>query len=154
MHCAFSFLLWGAFLDCMGMVWIFPHALRDLLSHWFIAGAKEIPNTIWDYIPSALCSTLWKERNMPILENKVASFDVLSATIFSVPFTLTGGVFCGLGRFLFSCLGSFRCPVGLYFFFSWLCYLCFVSFEFTILMNRFLYAPIPFLNDFEIFIKK
>lgn len=65
----------------MGVVSVFPHDLKNLLSGWRLVRLKN-PKAVGNYLPRAMSWNVWKERNKRIFENIVTSLDDLCVLTF------------------------------------------------------------------------
>lgn len=80
-HCLITCKVWGFFLVCMGVPWIFMHDLKSLIIGWSLIGLKEVPKAVYKYIPGTLHWNVWKERNKKMFEKKVTSQEGLQGII-------------------------------------------------------------------------
>ena len=60
----------------VGIDWVFPNRVLDLLFGWWNWFGKK-SSSVWNLIPSCLMWTIWWERNNRTFENKELTMDKL-----------------------------------------------------------------------------
>lgn len=52
------------------MDWAFPSFIQDLLECWNISKISRKARILWSLVCSAVCWSIWLERNQQIIENQ------------------------------------------------------------------------------------
>lgn len=68
-HCPFVCEVWEITMREVGIAWIFPNRLGDLFHGWNMVRTSKKGRLLWSLIYSAMCWSLWLERNQYIFEN-------------------------------------------------------------------------------------
>ena len=72
--CIFSgFLRFGIYLSLMGISWVQPSNVRDVVVAWRRRMKKSWVIGVWNIVPLAIWWATWKERNHGIFEDKILS---------------------------------------------------------------------------------
>ena len=69
-HCRWVSALWDLALSRMGISWIQPFDVRDVVVAW----RRSWVLGVWNMVPLAIWWATWKERNRHIFDDKVLSF--------------------------------------------------------------------------------
>ncbi len=72
LHCQVARELWSFIFRCVGIDWVLPFRVSDLLFSWWNWFGKR-SSGVWILIPSCLMWTIWRERNNRIFEDKETS---------------------------------------------------------------------------------
>uniref|UniRef100_A0A2N9HQY3 DNA topoisomerase (ATP-hydrolyzing) n=1 Tax=Fagus sylvatica TaxID=28930 RepID=A0A2N9HQY3_FAGSY len=75
-HCWAARRLWSSVFRAVGIDWVLPNRVLDLLFGWWNWFGKKI-SSVWNLIPSCLMWTIWRERNNRTFENKELAMDKL-----------------------------------------------------------------------------
>lgn len=70
-HCPIAYRIWGFFLSRLAIAWSFPSQFQDLILGWGVKDLDGFPYIIWQALPSAICWSLWKERNTKIFYGRM-----------------------------------------------------------------------------------
>jgi len=73
LHCHWASTLWSLALSLMGVYWLRPSNVKDVLVSWRRRLKKCWVYGIWRLIPLAIWWCTWKERNRRIFEGKALS---------------------------------------------------------------------------------
>jgi hypothetical protein len=84
-HCGTAQMLWNLVLRSVGIDWVFPSCVLDLLFGWWNWFGKSFSG-VWNLIPSCLIWTIWWECNNCTFENKEVTMDKLLETFFGFLF--------------------------------------------------------------------
>lgn len=66
LHCPWSKPIWDYFIRSMGIYWVQPELMRELLLCWPNQSSENRKiqlREIWLMVPTAICGTIWEERN-------------------------------------------------------------------------------------------
>lgn len=66
-----AYKILGFFLSHLGIFWVFPGQLHDLIMGWGVKDLDGCLYIIWQALPSVICWGLWKERNSRIFYGRV-----------------------------------------------------------------------------------
>uniref|UniRef100_A0A2N9H4Z9 Reverse transcriptase domain-containing protein n=1 Tax=Fagus sylvatica TaxID=28930 RepID=A0A2N9H4Z9_FAGSY len=69
LHCWAARQLWNFVFQFVGVDWVFPSQIPDLLFGWWNWFGKR-SSGVWNLIPSCLMWTIWRERNKRIFEDQ------------------------------------------------------------------------------------
>ena len=72
LHCQVAKELWSFIFRCVGINWVLPFRVSDLLFSWWNWFGKR-SSGVWNLIPSCLMWTIWRERNNRIFKDKETS---------------------------------------------------------------------------------
>jgi hypothetical protein len=75
-HCWAARRLWSSVFRAVGIDWVFPNRVVDLLFGWWNWFGKK-SSSVWNLIPSCLMWTIWWERNNRTFENQELAMDKL-----------------------------------------------------------------------------
>lgn len=77
LHCEVARALWDDIFSRVGLAWVMPWTVVDLLASW--KGLHDIPQivAIWKIVPICLLQCIWRERNDRNSEYKERSLDEL-----------------------------------------------------------------------------
>jgi hypothetical protein len=67
-HCWFARQLWIFVFQSVGINWVLPHHVPEMLFGWWNWFGKR-SSGVWNLIPSCLMWTIWRERNKRTFEN-------------------------------------------------------------------------------------
>ena len=62
-HCAKTRELWIFLLALLGVTWVFPYSMRNLLLQWKVKRPQKKDRAVWHLAPIYLLWCVWKERN-------------------------------------------------------------------------------------------
>ncbi len=85
LHFRIARVIWSLVFRSVGIDWVLPHRVLDLLFGWWNWFGKK-SSGVWNLIPSCLMWTVWRERNSCIFENKELALDKLLEIFFGVLF--------------------------------------------------------------------
>ena len=68
LHCWFARQLWTFVFQFVGIDWVLPLHVSELLFGWWNWFGKK-SSGVWNLIPSCLMWTIWRERNKRTFEN-------------------------------------------------------------------------------------
>jgi exonuclease III len=69
LHCQFARQLWTFIFKSVGISWVLPSQVSELLFGWWNWFGKR-SSGVWNLIPSCLMWTIWRERNNRIFEDQ------------------------------------------------------------------------------------
>ena len=69
-HCVWVSSLWQLGLSLMGVCWVQPRKVHDVLVAWKRRMKKGLAFGVWKLIPLAIWWSVWKERNRRIFEGQ------------------------------------------------------------------------------------
>ena len=79
LHCDYASELWSFIFCIVGLQWVMPCKVSDLLACWRRrAGSSK--DVIWNAIPSCLMWLIWRERNRRAFEDSERHFMELKLT--------------------------------------------------------------------------
>jgi hypothetical protein len=108
LHCWFARQLWSFVFQCVGIDWVIPLHVSELLFGWWNWFGKR-SSRVWNLIPSCLMWTIWRERNNRTFENletplaKVLELFFVSLYDWSRAWGLTASPFVGEFLESFAC---------------------------------------------------
>ena len=73
-HCRWVSALWDLALSLMGISWVQPSNVRDVVVAWRRRMKKSWVLGVWNMVPLAIWWATWNERNHHIFNDKVLSF--------------------------------------------------------------------------------
>ncbi|XP_010260878.1 PREDICTED: uncharacterized protein LOC104599835 [Nelumbo nucifera] len=68
LHCSISARIWNHFLGSVGLAWSMPASVKEMLWSWGLQGLSRLASAVWMYIPAAVISTIWAERNKRLFQ--------------------------------------------------------------------------------------
>ncbi|KAG2721870.1 hypothetical protein I3843_02G085900 [Carya illinoinensis] len=69
LHCKFASEIWNYFFNKMGLAWVMPGRVVELIASWKgITGTQQIA-ALWTMAPICICWCIWRERNERIFED-------------------------------------------------------------------------------------
>jgi hypothetical protein len=80
-HCWAAHRLWSLVFRSVGIDWVFPNRVSDLLFGWWNWFGKT-SSGVWNLIPSCLTWTIWRKRNSRTFENTETALDKLLEIFF------------------------------------------------------------------------
>jgi len=69
LHCDVARALWSYFYSLLGVEWVMPSSILDLLSAWGTLLGHGSAIHIWKQVPLGILWGLWRERNTRLFEN-------------------------------------------------------------------------------------
>jgi hypothetical protein len=69
LHCGAARQLWSFVFQFVGIEWVIPSRVLELLFGWWNWFGKR-SSAVWNLIPSCLMWTIWRERNTRTFENQ------------------------------------------------------------------------------------
>jgi hypothetical protein len=90
-HCAIASELWYTVLHYIGVLWVFPNRIVNLLFGWHNYLGKH-NSEVWNWVPLCLLWTIWHERNRQTLEDEECSNTKLTELFFLSFFLLSSGL--------------------------------------------------------------
>ncbi|XP_026451080.1 uncharacterized protein LOC113351280 [Papaver somniferum] len=63
LHCKIAYKIWFSLIPKTGWVWVLAGSMNILADMWHHHLFSSSGNYIWDLIPAAIVSTIWRERN-------------------------------------------------------------------------------------------
>ena len=82
-HCRAARVFWSLVFRSVGIDWVLPNRISDLLFGWWNWFGKS-SSSVWNLIPSCLMWTIWRERNSHTFEIKETVVDKLLEIFFGV----------------------------------------------------------------------
>lgn len=87
LHCEIVMTLWEEFFAWVGITWMMPRRVIDLLASWRgLQGNYQIA-TIWKMVPVCLRRCLWREMNEINFEDQEQSMNALK-NLFSILYSI------------------------------------------------------------------
>ena len=83
LHCRVAKEIWSLAFRFVGIDWVLPHRVSDLLFGWWNWFGKKF-SSVWNLIPSCLIWIIWRERNSRTFENKEIALDKILEIFFGV----------------------------------------------------------------------
>ena len=77
LHCPAAQELWSVVFILLGVLWVMPRGMLDLLASWQARFGRG-NRVIWNVTPHYLMRCLWRERNARIFEGCKKSFQIIS----------------------------------------------------------------------------
>ena len=77
LHCPAAQELWSVVFILLGVLWVMPRGMLDLLASWQARFGRG-NRVIWNVTPHYLMRCLWRERNARIFEECKKSFQIIS----------------------------------------------------------------------------
>jgi hypothetical protein len=74
LHCGVANALWNAIISRLGLCWVMPSSVRELLACW-CSGGRTRSAVVWKMIPLCLMWCIWRERNARCFEDSARSFE-------------------------------------------------------------------------------
>jgi hypothetical protein len=90
LHCEVANALWNAILSRLGLCWVMPNSVRELLACW-CSGGRTRSAVAWKMIPLCLMWCIWRERNARCFEDSERSFEEILHYFLSTLYTWTAG---------------------------------------------------------------
>jgi hypothetical protein len=82
LHCWVARQLWSFVFKCVGVEWVIPSQVPELLFGWWNWFGKRCSG-VWNLIPSCLMWIIWRERNKRIFEDQETPLAKLFELFFS-----------------------------------------------------------------------
>ncbi|OVA13883.1 Pectinesterase inhibitor domain [Macleaya cordata] len=81
LHCPFTRHIWNQILPQFGWCWVCPPSVLLLAQSWSSKGFTKIGKIIWQFVPAALFTSIWDERNRRAFNNKLKDVHCLTNEI-------------------------------------------------------------------------
>jgi hypothetical protein len=83
-HCPVAKELWNAVFCLLGVLWVLPQHVRELVEGWHVSNHRQF--RIWNAVPHCLMWSLWRERNSRIFEHGELNIEDLKLQFFRTLF--------------------------------------------------------------------
>jgi hypothetical protein len=74
LHCKVTNALWNAILSRLGLSWVMPSSVKELMACW-CSGGRTRSAVVWKMIPLCLMWYIWRERNARCFEDSARAFE-------------------------------------------------------------------------------
>jgi hypothetical protein len=89
-HCGVTNALWNAVLSCLGLSWVMPRSVKELMACW-CSGGRTRSAVVWKMIHLCLMWCIWRERNARCFEDLARSFEEIVHYFLFTLYTWTAG---------------------------------------------------------------
>ena len=93
-HCRWASALWDLALSLMGVSWVQPSNVRDVVVAWKRRMQKSWVLEVWNMVPLSIWWTTWKERNRRIFDDIAGSFQEFKLYFLRLLYSWSAGL-CG-----------------------------------------------------------
>jgi hypothetical protein len=89
-HCGVANALWNAILSRLGLNWVMPSSVKELMACW-CSGGRTRSAVVWKMIPLCIMWCIWRERNARCFEDSARSFEEIVHYFLFTLYTWTAG---------------------------------------------------------------
>jgi len=106
LHCDVARVVWSFFYSLVGVEWVMPSSVVDLLSGWGTLLGRGPVFLIWKQVPLCVLWGLWRERNSRLFEDVEVSVGALCRKVLNMLYLWVSAHISGsllFADFLLSC---------------------------------------------------
>ncbi|KAG2709629.1 hypothetical protein I3760_05G248700 [Carya illinoinensis] len=83
LHCETARALWCVVFRRVGLNWVMPKSVLELLASWAMPGGNLHVKAMWKMVPICIMWCIWQERNERTFEDKERTTEELCSYLFS-----------------------------------------------------------------------
>ncbi|KAG2684712.1 hypothetical protein I3843_10G086000 [Carya illinoinensis] len=83
LHCEIARALWCEVCSRIGLNWVMPAMVVDVLACWGIPGGLPHIKAMWKMVPICIMWCIWQERNERTFEDKERTLEELRSLFFT-----------------------------------------------------------------------